>query len=131
MRAYRQTAAIGCAFAGLILGSLTGDLTSLAAGRSVTMNLSVLPWWFDATIAAVALVTAALVAHWLLRVTSVAFAAARVASIAAVAQALSIGAAVLFGLHAIFASTLMLAAWLLRRSDSGFDAPQVLSGSSL
>jgi hypothetical protein len=41
------------------------------------------------------------VAHWLLRVTSVAFAAARVASIAAVAQALSIGAAVLFGLHAI------------------------------
>jgi hypothetical protein len=75
------------------------------------MNLSMLPWWFDATMATVALVIAAQVTHWLLRVTTVAFAAARFASIAAVAQALSIGAASLFALHALFASTLMLATW--------------------
>jgi len=60
---------------------------------------------------AVALAIAARVTHWPLRVASVAFAAARVASIAAVAQALTIGAAALFALHALFASTLMAAAW--------------------
>ena len=84
---------------------------SLAAGRSVTMNLSILPWWFDVTMAAVALVIAAQLTQWRLRVPAVAFAADRFASIASVAQALSIGVAVLFALHALFASTLMLAAW--------------------
>jgi hypothetical protein len=95
----------------VLLGLLAADAMSLAAGRSVTMNLSMLPRWFDALMATVALVIAAQVTHWLLRVTSVSFAAARFASIAAVAQALSIGAAGLFALHALFASALMLAAW--------------------
>jgi hypothetical protein len=39
------------------------------------------------------------------------FAADRVASITVVAQALSIGPAVLFALHALFALTLSLAVW--------------------
>jgi hypothetical protein len=104
-------AATCCVFAGLILGSLTGDLMSLAAGRSVTMNVSILPWWFDAAMAAVALVIAAQLTQWRLCVPAVAFAADRFASIASVAQALSIGVAAFFALHALFASTLMLAAW--------------------
>jgi hypothetical protein len=76
------------------------------------MNLSILPWWFDATMAAAAIVIAAQLTQVLPRLTAVAFAADRIASITAVAQALSIGAAaVLFALHILFASTLMLAAW--------------------
>ena len=111
MMDYREAGAIGCGFAGWMLGLLTADLLSLVAGRSVTMNLSVMPWWFDATAAVIALVIAAQVAHWLPRVASVSFAADRFGSIATVARALSIGAVALFALHALFATTLMLTAW--------------------
>jgi hypothetical protein len=61
--------------------------------------------------AAVAIVIATQLTQLLSRVTAVAFAVDRIASITAVAQALSIGAAVIFVLHILFASTLMLAAW--------------------
>jgi hypothetical protein len=111
MAADRQTVAMGCAIAGLILGSLTADLMSLAAGRPVTVNLSILPWWLDAAMAAGAIVIAVQVTHRLVRIASITFAAARLGSIAAVAQALSIPGAALFTLHALFATTVMAAAW--------------------
>ncbi len=94
-----------------MLGAVIPDLLFLGAHPTVALGSSLRPGWFLAVLAATALVVAIQVTSWVLRLTLVAFAVARLISIPSVAGVSPMASIIVTVMNGLFACGLIVTTW--------------------